>query len=156
MGVFPWRAWRKTAHDRLPHARGGVSHTLVLKYEYRLSSPRTWGCFHHLLLPKGQGAVFPTHVGVFLRQAVVSFILISLPHARGGVSLVPSQAQVQAWSSPRTWGCFYAVRFVLVRGKVFPTHVGVFLVDFFLPDYATGLPHARGGVSLPRQTRLER
>ena len=86
-------------------------------------------------------------MGVFLRQAVVSFILISLPHARGGVSdgwaYFPSRPQ----SSPRTWGCFPFPHLLLVRSHVFPTHVGVFLWHKLADFSAYCLPHARGGVS---------
>ena len=71
--------------------------------------------------------VFPTHVGVFLKNKGVLFVSAGLPHARGGVSNVPRLHHVDVWSSPRTWGCFSKELAELLVLTVFPTHVGVFL-----------------------------
>ena len=87
--------------------------------------------------------VFPSSVKSGLRK-------ISLPHARGGVSVLLFTKRGWRASSPRTWGCFLSCPCAIFRALVFPTHVGVFLImglDFRLFD---GLPHARGGVSYPR------
>lgn len=54
------------------------------------SSPRTWGCFRELLYLRCLVLVFPTHVGVFPVSQKPRYELISLPHARGGVSVRPS------------------------------------------------------------------
>ncbi len=51
---------------------------------------------------------------------------MSLPHARGGVSLEDKGYACGSASSPRTWGCFYRLAPRQVEGLVFPTHVGVF------------------------------
>ncbi len=58
-------------------------------------------------------------------------------------------------SSPRTWGCFQRAARLHGSGEVFPTHVGVFLLDRLAAIALARLPHARGGVS-PRskQSRL--
>ncbi len=72
---------------------------------------------------------------------------MSLPHARGGVSIFPPKEVLQELSSPRPWGCFH----VPERGRqapgVFPTPVGVFLNRSRAAPVSSGLPHARGGVS---------
>ena len=50
-------------------------------------------------------------------------------------------------SSPRTWGCFsYTVAVYFIQ-RVFPTHVGVFLITAVPLKARLCLPHARGGVS---------
>ena len=91
--------------------------------------------------------VFPTHVGVFLRHTISFAALYRLPHARGGVSRQGRRWRNSCSSSPRTWGCFSQGLAQVHKVSVFPTHVGVFL-DFGRIDVkATGLPHARGGVS---------
>ena len=93
------------------------------------SSPRTWGCFQF----KGSAAlwvkVFPTHVGVFLSVAVADVLDLGLPHARGGVSFIDDILRITPESSPRTWGCFLEVKIGDCVRRVFPTHVGVFLVE---------------------------
>ena len=70
--------------------------------------------------------VFPTHVGVFLTAGRTSLLDLSLPHARGGVSVEKKKATAVIESSPRTWGCFWYSCAYCVTYNVFPTHVGVF------------------------------
>ena len=100
-------------------------------------------------------AVFPTHVGVFLKKYVCPICEEGLPHARGGVSEPDGLAFAGCESSPRTWGCFqYALANIASR-LVFPTHVGVFLPSAPLAACPSCLPHARGGVSNIRVTFLD-
>ena len=73
----------------------------------------------------------------------------SLPHARGGVSADCHGRYGRRRSSPRTWGCFSGSSHWRNGRKVFPTHVGVFLMLLGQPLGTVGLPHARGGVSGP-------
>ncbi len=73
-------------------------------------------------------AVFPTHVGVFLKRAGLVENVDCLPHARGGVSESLTVWTKKAASSPRTWGCFLCYESFAVLHSVFPTHVGVFLL----------------------------
>ena len=131
----------------LPHARGGVSLMHGVGYEPLQSSPRTWGCFLQKQNVALSGAVFPTHVGVFLSISEIILSILCLPHARGGVSATTSSSSPLRLSSPRTWGCFYTQLFDAKAQEVFPTHVGVFLLGSFLLMFARRLPHARGGVS---------
>ena len=86
VGVFPRIQPTAQARPRLPHARGGVSATSATTQAHVLSSPRTWGCFSCPCAEPDTLAVFPTHVGVFLRAAWWSWRRSCLPHARGGVS----------------------------------------------------------------------
>ena len=67
-------------------------------------------------------------MGVFLRGIAGSGTVASLPHARGGVSAVKEAQKIMGESSPRTWGCFYCGAVWDDGDRVFPTHVGVFLV----------------------------
>ena len=75
--------------SRLPHARGGVSECDDGGNGDGESSPRPWGCF--LLGRKllTDIPVFPTPVGVFLVSRLPPRYSGRLPHARGGVSLLP-------------------------------------------------------------------
>ena len=50
--------------------------------------------------------VFPTPVGVFPFVTRLMKILVSLPHARGGVSIIMLLIDDNMASSPRPWGCF--------------------------------------------------
>ncbi len=112
-----------------------------------LSSPRPWGCFLVRQRNRRQAVVFPTPVGVFLRDIAVSAISACLPHARGGVSSAWSYLTGGLLSSPRPWGCFSEGRPCRWCCQVFPTPVGVFprhRIPALLPRR---LPHARGGVS---------
>ncbi len=70
----------------LPHARGGVSFYVLFNQIIKESSPRPWGCFWSGTLEGIFPVVFPTPVGVFLRDIHACDYGFSLPHARGGVS----------------------------------------------------------------------
>ncbi len=91
--------------------------------------------------------VFPTHVGVFLRERTNAGLAAGLPHARGGVSGLIFTGNFLLRSSPRTWGCFKLLKNKRKRVTVFPTHVGVFPYNSLAIYELLGLPHARGGVS---------
>ena len=93
------------------------------------------------------GYVFPTPVGVFLRDEVELLKLTGLPHARGGVSTPLASCPLLSLSSPRPWGCFSDNRSIQHNRSVFPTPVGVFLLAVRGWHTALCLPHARGGVS---------
>ena len=86
VGVFLMYAHSGSDWRGLPHARGGVSASLVRADDGEPSSPRTWGCFPFTLRLHQGYAVFPTHVGVFPTSSAQSPTRRSLPHARGGVS----------------------------------------------------------------------
>ena len=148
VGVFRLAGPRCAAGCCLPHARGGVS---CWSWQLRLlgwSSPRTWGCFSLRLHAMAVPWVFPTHVGVFLSTPSCKCGTARLPHARGGVSPRIKDHEQDDGSSPRTWGCFCVSGAAPIKGKVFPTHVGVF-PPLPAPGYRRQrLPHARGGVSV--------
>ena len=57
-------------------------------------------------------------------------------------------------SSPRTWGCFSSCPPRPFSDEVFPTHVGVFLMQGQRGLSTNCLPHARGGVSFYHSPRV--
>ena len=126
VGVFPTTTPCRIANSTLPHARGGVSYTSQTVNGIRNSSPRTWGCFQSRLSNYFRIALFPTPVGVFLIHRNSMLRIVSLPHARGGVSRTISRRHAGAPSSPRPWGCFRFRRASPGLEKVFPSHVGGF------------------------------
>ena len=111
----------------LPHACGGVSSVAVDIRRDRVSSPRMWGCFFFPGMDRTGKAVFPTHVGVFLRFDSEKREESCLPHACGGVSDEQKEDGCDLVSSPRMWGCFRHQPANPWKEFVFPTHVGVFL-----------------------------
>ena len=117
----------------LPHACGGVSGFERGFKALLLSSPRMWGCFRTARFTTARAAVFPTHVGVFLRLSTFKASRACLPHACGGVSADELLVRSPYPSSPRMWGCFSCRCPPCHDFEVFPTHVGVFLV---LPTHA--------------------
>ena len=121
-------------------------HSVRLPPEGR-SSPRPWGCFSIWPPVKTDVTVFPTPVGVFLGRVTFWKLLISLPHARGGVSMPSKGGLSPSGSSPRPWGCFLVGRGIGGHGLVFPTPVGVFQNHCMPCVRQFRLPHARGGVS---------
>ena len=175
VGVFPVTVGMEVSSTSLPHARGGVSLLPQVNAVLHESSPRSWGCFLRIIVLIIGLIVFPTLVGVFLPipftrpEPIQSsprswgcFIIpvlsevehIRLPHARGGVSLVVRTTILFSTSSPRSWGCFYC-RLARSHGpSVFPTLVGVFLFFVTGLGFGIGLPHARGGVSWCRSSRV--
>ena len=68
VGVFPTSRSATSCAGGLPHARGGVSRQNPWPLTRAESSPRPWGCFLRLDLPRLSSLVFPTPVGVFLRH----------------------------------------------------------------------------------------
>ena len=107
VGVF--LSLRSCVHlpTRLPHARGGVSRPASRGMARWPSSPRSWGCFPAPAADRLPWKVFPTLVGVFPVARWIAALAKSLPHARGGVSLEVCALPARAWSSPRSWGCFF-------------------------------------------------
>ena len=118
-----------------------------------MSSPRAWGCFLAAVQVHESLRVFPTCVGVFLREFFTYEEETGLPHVRGGVSLSNLLSYARQGSSPRAWGCFFFYWPSRNAKKVFPTCVGVFpdMVSPFL--VSVSLPHVRGGVSKRRAKR---
>ena len=147
VGVFPSAYLTLSTSSCLPHARGGVStepDTSALEAE---SSPRSWGCFRQDDDGRAWVQVFPTLVGVFPPHRSRRRLKPCLPHARGGVSDKALSVCHPNESSPRSWGCFLDGVDEVGHDRVFPTLVGVFLGLVHDGVPATGLPHARGGVS---------
>ena len=107
-------AWINVEDRRFPHTRGGV--------------PSLHEVTAHPL------AVFPTHVGVYLRVRSPISRRLSFPHTRGGVPLSAILTSLSIEFSPHTWGCTLS----FVGGEL--------SVD--------GFPHTRGGV--PRSVPVSR
>ena len=112
--------------------RGGVSDVKPVGSLLAVSSPHAWGCFSLISTLPMVIRVFPTCVGVFPLVAELAATVASLPHMRGGVSLVSESHAVKKKSSPHAWGCFWARTLQQIRKSVFPTCVGVFLLTFLL------------------------
>ena len=87
VGVFLSRIIGPIGVRRLPHARGGVSTRPEPASPIWRSSPRPWGCFHAVAGLWRRERVFPTPVGVFPLTRFIAWLIIGLPHARGGVSV---------------------------------------------------------------------
>ena len=150
MGVFLFVHRLFSFSPGLPHVRGGVSARGTAERLYVESSPRAWGCFQPGRSPSSATGVFPTCVGVFLAPLGPIPIPARLPHVRGGVSRTASRVSGAWSSSPRAWGCFYPPPSVAKMYRVFPTCVGVFRKARAAAAQKVGLPHVRGGVSVPR------
>ena len=74
--------------------------------------------------------VFPTHVGVFPQIRPCLHWEVRLPHARGGVSPRSWQFGHSMFSLPHArGGVSNTWEWRETRNPVFPTHVGVFLID---------------------------
>ena len=150
MGVFPARCSPLSFQEPLPHARGGVSTVGRNNGRENCSSPRPWGCFLKRREIRWLKTLFPTPVGVFLYPYPLLRKCRTLPHARGGVSWRGYVTPESSLSSPRPWGCFRFSGAALGRRSLFPTPVGVFLIEATIVVPADPLPHARGGVSFFR------
>jgi len=105
-----------------------------------------WGCTADYRKRKWKGAVFPTHVGVYLSPAVSFSFRFSFPHACGGVPVAASGAWSRYTFSPRMWGCTGEIVELESEAIVFPTHVGVYLKAKTDTIPASRFPHACGGV----------
>ena len=77
---------RERSRVGLLHARGGVSGDTTPTVALPVSSPRPWRCFCRSRFLPWRKAVFSTPVEVFLRHCSFISSIVSLLHARGGVS----------------------------------------------------------------------
>ena len=147
VGVFLQKTYAAFCIKSLPHARGGVSCISVIASSTLWSSPCTWGCFYLGQVFDLSTYVFPMHVGVFPVHQDIRTLKVRLPHARGGVSYSNTTSKHLTQSSPCTWGCFHLPFNRSLVKRVFPMHVGVFLLLVMGVLILNRLPHARGGVS---------
>jgi len=127
VGVFLNRLANIPVFSSLPHMRGGVSKRPLVQRRAAWSSPHAWGCFYLCPAHCPHHRVFPTCVGVFLKDSISGMIEEGLPHMRGGVSCLKFVIYVKSWSSPHAWGCFHRQALPFPPILVFPTCVGVFL-----------------------------
>lgn len=75
--------------QRLPHACGGVSISIMFLASLIWSSPRMWGCFLFIWMLSNGRWVFPTHVWVFPYRAASHPTQKGLPHACGARNKAP-------------------------------------------------------------------
>ena len=68
VGVFLSANQKSSRTLCLPHVRGGVSFNKSKRKKNMMSSPRAWGCFSFPSTPIKEVSVFPTCVGVFLKE----------------------------------------------------------------------------------------
>ena len=118
VGVFPINSVGDGGTVSLPHARGGVSGVRDVLNPSFTSSPRTWGCFAFRRRRCPCSAVFPTHVGVFLRHRIFSPRTWGLPHTCGGLHrnqassvhncLPHARGGPTSYETGRLAGCFCA------------------------------------------------
>ncbi len=131
----------------LPHRRGDVSDgTAVYDYSDR-SSPQAWGCFQKGIPFGIPLEVFPTGVGMFLRNLLRVAYIYGLPHRRGDVSDYDCLWVRFHGSSPQAWGCFSRGWMTFKQVSVFPTGVGMFQTLAIILPPIVSLPHRRGDVS---------
>ena len=147
VGMFLEQPTRCKQRSCLPHGRGDVSGTVGFGRSGRGSSPRAWGCFLAEGEKNAHMDVFPTGVGMFLKELDEAFVFACLPHGRGDVSTRQPDFSIRAMSSPRAWGCFLHMIKSNCRLSVFPTGVGMFLCSAVRADSFFSLPHGRGDVS---------
>ena len=168
VGVFLFSVISVRERLLIPHARGGVSRPCHSDDAGRSYSPCTWGCFYRVHQVLSLYSLFPMHVGVFLasapppcshqcyspctwgcffRSAQVKIVADIIPHARGGVSSRIEEFERFGNYSPCTWGCFQRQPSKRSRQRLFPMHVGVFLLLASMQARREVIPHARGGVS---------
>ena len=85
-------------------------------------------------------------MGVYLSLTTSQQIIVSFPHACGGVSSLVRVVMARETFFPRMWGCTYGKMTIDGLEKVFPTHVGLYrktrLPAWLFPRF----PHACGGV----------
>ena len=90
--------------------------------------------------------VFPTPVGMFRILKDLLRYSRRFPHARGDVPSTRDAAAMREAFSPRPWGCSARLLAKQERRGVFPTPVGMFLVETHDVDELRSFPHARGDV----------
>ena len=110
VGVFPHAFGEHFINVSLPHARGGVSDTLVESDPFNSSSPRPWGCFPVVTAAPLKICVFPTPVGVFPVKMFRVAGFRRLPHARGGVSVLDEVDELIEAVFPTPVGVFPMLR----------------------------------------------
>ena len=97
--------------------------------------------------------VFPTHVGMFRSRSSITTPWPSFPHSRGDVPTVLFADVIRRMFSPLTWGCSDYCAQSVAQYRVFPTHVGMFLLGGLIPLICACFPHSRGDVPASADVR---
>jgi len=88
--------------------------------------------------------VFPTPVGMVPATPARLVGIYRFPHARGDGPVIAAAVIMRHMFSPRPWGWSHPILATIYSSRVFPTPVGMVLIQVECYDYETGFPHARG------------
>ena len=150
--VFPTRVgvdrqltWMHLTERCFPHTRGGGADTADKISATSVFSPHAWGWTSIRVIGTGVPRVFPTRVGVDLRDCRVSITDESFPHTRGGGPAARQQAVSTQRFSPHAWGWTALTAGDDRSGRVFPTRVGVDRGRSAGVCWTFRFPHTRGG-----------
>ncbi len=132
--------------DRFPHTRGGVPFKTTWLVRKESVFPTHVGVYRICFLTYRTPKRFPhTRGGVPNTSLHLAIPLMRFPHTRGGVPECHLFRYEDGRFSPHTWGCtvFFAASARLCH--VFPTHVGVYLIELFSGKYGNRFsPHTWG------------
>ena len=151
--VFPTHVGMFRRHDpchavnfRFPHTCGDVPRVLAVQDEPEMFSPHMWGCSGIGLRDGRAQEVFPTHVGMFRGRTGQKRRTFRFPHTCGDVPRRDYFTSCLVAFSPHMWGCSGKRGKSLKSGKVFPTHVGMFLRSLSNRQHIRRFPHTCGDV----------
>ena len=114
---------------RFPHTRGGGPRWLHVVMSAFVFSPHAWGWTEKKVAIGKYVSVFPTRVGVDLMAAGLMMVASCFPHTRGGG---PGEFYIpcaQCSFSPHAWGWTEQMTREERNQAVFPTRVGVDLIE---------------------------
>ena len=145
VGVIPFCASWNISIASIPHTGGGdpISSTNCRKWQWY--SPHGWGWSLVLRRHRHWQTVFPTRVGVILRQALIWTPSASIPHTGGGDPQTSWYMLLPDQYSPHGWGWSCPSKGKLHDYIVFPTRVGVILFGGRRKKRPVSIPHTGGG-----------
>ena len=107
-----------------PHIRGAYSPTFAVVLSTCGSSPPTWGIRLRSHTHRFGSAVHPHLRGAYIFFMVVAVIIAVHPHLRGAYTFSICPMEIEAGSSPPTWGILCVSGTAIPSARFIPTYVG--------------------------------
>ena len=126
VGVTPSHVLRYWLRNPLPHMRGGYSFTGFFNFTAACFAPHAWGLLYKKSLRTRRHSLCPTCVGVTLTKQIGIQENSSLPHMRGGYSVMRKLKKYKPTFAPHAWGLLYLSDSLQGLQSLCPTIVGFF------------------------------
>ncbi len=149
--IFPTRVgmvrppvWAWLTYKNFPHTRGdGPPHQRV-DDDALTFSPHAWGWSSKCFVVSPSPGIFPTRVGMVLTIVERLAPSANFPHTRGDGPHSYSKIFADKAFSPHAWGWSWLKFRWRIERRIFPTRVGMVLMQSAMLAAQQDFPHTRG------------